>query len=87
MLTLTSRSLRRDIAHVAVETGVPATAAAIGGMAGCAALRSSRGVKAAFLGTACVAGGSLMALQGRGKVVPYAGAGLVFGSLWGLLGR
>jgi len=87
MLSLTSRSLRHDLAHVARETGIPATAAAVGSMAGCALTRGSRGVKAAVVGTACVGGGALMALQGSGKVIQYAGAGLVFGSVWGLLGR
>jgi len=87
MLSLTAKNLREDLVYVAKTTGIPASAAAVGSMAGVALTRRNHGVKAAIVGTACVGGGALMALQGQGRVIPYAGAGLVFGSLWGLLGR
>jgi len=87
MLSLTSRHVREELAYAAKEVGIPGAAAAVGSMAGCAITRQTRGVKAVIAGTACVGGGGLMMLKGGSKPIQYAGAGLVFGTLWGLLGR
>jgi len=87
MLTLTARSLRRDAEHVAHEAGIPAAAAAGAAMASCAIARQVQGARAAFVDTAMVAGGAFMAAKGRGKIAPYAGVGMILGTISGILSK
>jgi hypothetical protein len=87
MLTITSRDLTRDARRIMHDAGIPATAAATAALASCTVAKSVSGARAAFVDTGLIAGGAIMAAKGKGKVVPYAGVGIVFGVVWGILSK
>lgn len=84
---LTASGLRKQATEVMHGIGTPAASASAGTFVGYALSKRATGSGRLLMGAACVGGGAVMAVKGKGRIVPYAGVGLGLGALFGLLER